>query len=581
MRFPKDSQQKLNFQNLRDSSPPKQLGGSPTNRRNKNKPILTVLTSQKTLQHQKDSQKSVSSQSRNIKFNYKNMIPGTNQNIMGSNNNHLNGNQYGDTLYPNSKNYNQQNNGLKKNLSSRQLVQNTKTEIITGKNVSKLNLNDIVSQVNHNGVNFEGMPRMIFDDERPGHQINWIKGIDQRRKEAEKLQFRMKLLESHNHLNSIPKLNSLLGSRLLSIPQSPLILDKKTRSRIIVNHSPRLREMLQDDSSQDDLDLNQYSRKVGTQSMIDLGNQSDDITNDSSNYQYDFLSLNYKNKIRRRSCICQACKVPYLQNHKGYQLKDYDVVKMNSPKVNPNDNGQQPCNNHMSPKKSLSKFNPQIQQSKPNQFLIKIVQDEESSDNFTNSQRRKNSKNQIEQYQESYGSPPRYQVDSPANQQSIADIFQKQDTKNMNFLNVNNMNTSSFIKRQMSYNPHTQNSNNPENQNNFMFEGSSVTSDSDNSKNDGFPSMRSSRGKLNKNSKNILLNHKQKYRSSLQDQLKYTSTVIKIPDKLFKQDKYLKTPRVLSTNINSDLDVLDQATRNLNTQRRTFRCHRMQIINQR
>lgn len=48
------------------------------------------------------------------------------------------------------------------------MLQNKKTETITGKNVDRLKIDDIVSQVNHDGITFEGMPRMIFEDEVPG-----------------------------------------------------------------------------------------------------------------------------------------------------------------------------------------------------------------------------------------------------------------------------------------------------------------------------------------------------------------------------------------------------------------------------
>ena len=60
----------------------------------------------------------------------------------------------------------------------RVLLQTRKTEHITGYNVSKLRIDDIVSQVNHDGLTFEGMPRMIFEDERPGMKINWIKLVN-------------------------------------------------------------------------------------------------------------------------------------------------------------------------------------------------------------------------------------------------------------------------------------------------------------------------------------------------------------------------------------------------------------------
>lgn len=38
-------------------------------------------------------------------------------------------------------------------------------EVVTGKNVDQIKLDKVISELGHDALNFEGMPRMIFDNE--------------------------------------------------------------------------------------------------------------------------------------------------------------------------------------------------------------------------------------------------------------------------------------------------------------------------------------------------------------------------------------------------------------------------------
>ncbi len=50
-------------------------------------------------------------------------------------------------------------------MRARQILGNRKIETISGLNIDKINFESLVSQVNMDTVTFEGMPRMIFEDE--------------------------------------------------------------------------------------------------------------------------------------------------------------------------------------------------------------------------------------------------------------------------------------------------------------------------------------------------------------------------------------------------------------------------------
>ncbi|CDW75282.1 UNKNOWN [Stylonychia lemnae] len=204
----------------------------------------------------------------------------------------------------------------------RVLLQSRKFEHITGFNISKLKIDDIVSQVNHDGLTFEGMPRMIFEDERPGQKINWIKlvnnmisfgqqsqenfrkranhkqereqspqqwDIQQQRQEADNLQSRISLLESHERFNQMPQYR-----------HENLRTSKSFR---------KLQEHEQFRFERDQ-----------TQSMIDY--QEDELEED-----YDFESLNYRRKMRRKSCVCTLCSGSKLLQKKGTGLVSDDMVK--------------------------------------------------------------------------------------------------------------------------------------------------------------------------------------------------------------------------------------------------------------
>ena len=39
-------------------------------------------------------------------------------------------------------------------------------EVVTGKNIDNLKIDNLISSIGHDAINFEGMPRMIFDNEQ-------------------------------------------------------------------------------------------------------------------------------------------------------------------------------------------------------------------------------------------------------------------------------------------------------------------------------------------------------------------------------------------------------------------------------
>lgn len=50
--------------------------------------------------------------------------------------------------------------------------------MITNKNIDNLNIDNLISQLGHDAIDFEGMPRMIFDNEQRNQKINWIKLVN-------------------------------------------------------------------------------------------------------------------------------------------------------------------------------------------------------------------------------------------------------------------------------------------------------------------------------------------------------------------------------------------------------------------
>ena len=49
---------------------------------------------------------------------------------------------------------------------------------VNGSNIGKLDINQILSNFNSDDINFEGMPRMIFDNETRNQKVNWMKLVN-------------------------------------------------------------------------------------------------------------------------------------------------------------------------------------------------------------------------------------------------------------------------------------------------------------------------------------------------------------------------------------------------------------------
>ena len=87
-------------------------------------------------------------------------------------------------------------------------------------NIDEIRFENLVSQVHMDTVTFEGMPRMIFEDEHRNQKINWIKLVNNM------ISFNQQKTENMTKRNTI---------RLEKEAQSPLIKSKHLNKNKMLN----------------------------------------------------------------------------------------------------------------------------------------------------------------------------------------------------------------------------------------------------------------------------------------------------------------------------------------------------------